>query len=78
MQVVYARCAGLDVHKTTVVACVLITQEDGSVREQVRTVSTMTADLAALSGWLRAQAVECVALESTGVYTSPMRLPNGH
>jgi len=72
MQVVYARCAGLDVHKTTVVACVLSTQADGSVREQVRKVSTMTADLAALSGWLREQEVECVALESTGVFWWPV------
>jgi transposase len=69
---VYARCAGLDVHKSTVVACVLITQADGSVSEQVRTVSTMTTDLAAWSGWLREQEVECVALESTGVFWWPV------
>lgn len=34
MQVVYTRCAGLDVHKATVVACVLVTQADGTVSEQ--------------------------------------------
>jgi len=55
-----------------VVACVLHTQADGAVSAQVRTVSTMTADLAALSGWLRAQGVECVALESTGVFWWPV------
>ncbi len=53
-------------------ACVLHTQADGAVSAQVRTVSTMTADLAALSGWLRAQGVECVALESTGVFWWPV------
>jgi len=37
MQVVHARCCGLDVYKKTVVACVLITVEDGSVQRQVRT-----------------------------------------
>lgn len=72
MQVVHARCAGLDVHKKTVVACVLVTAEDGTVTETVHTVSTMTADLAALSRWLREQQVACVALESTGVYWWPV------
>jgi transposase len=68
MQVVYERCAGIDVHKKTVVACVLVTEEDGSVRERSRTFGTMTADLAALCAWLHSEAVTCVALESTGVY----------
>lgn len=68
---------GLDVHKATVVACVLSTQADGSVREQGRKVSTMTADLAALRAWLREQDVECVAREcvareSTGVFWWPV------
>jgi transposase len=72
MQVVHTRCAGLDVHKRTVVACVLLTQDDGTVVEAVRTVSTMTADLAALSAWLREQQVTCVALESSGVYWWPV------
>jgi len=36
MQVVYRRCAGLDVHKDTVVACVLVTAEDGTVAREVR------------------------------------------
>ncbi len=48
MQVVHARCCGLDVHKKSVVACVLLTEPDGSVRRQVRTFGTMTADLLAL------------------------------
>jgi transposase len=72
MQVVSERCCGLDVHKKSVVACVLMTQEDGRVQEQVRTFGTMTADLTALSTWLREQGVEHVALESTGVYWWPV------
>lgn len=72
MQVVHARCCGLDVHKKTVVACVLITAEDGSVQRQVRTFSTMTTDLLALSDWLTHQQVEQIALESTGVYWRPV------
>lgn len=72
MQVVHARCCGLDVHKKTVVACVLITAEDGSVQRQVRTFSTMTTDLLALSDWLTHQRVEQIALESTGVYWRPV------
>jgi len=71
MQVLHARCCGLDVHKKTVVACVLITAEDGTVQREVRTFGTMTADLLALSAWLRGHAVTQVALESTGVYTPP-------
>jgi hypothetical protein len=48
MEVLHARCAGLDVHKRSVVACVLLTQAEGSVRREVRTLGTMTADLLAL------------------------------
>ncbi|MBV9093911.1 MAG: IS110 family transposase [Streptosporangiaceae bacterium] len=72
MQVVYGRCAGLDVHKKTVVACVLVTQPDGRAAKQVRTFATMTADLQALGAWLREQGVEQVALESTGSYWWPV------
>jgi len=72
MQVVYERCAGLDVHKRTVVACVLCSQADGTVASHVRTFGTMTAELGALACWLREQRVERVALESTGVYWWPV------
>ncbi len=72
MQVVYQRCAGLDVHKKSGVACVLVSQEDGSVHDEVRTFGTMTADVATLSTWLREQQVECVAMESTGVFWWPV------
>ena len=42
MQVVHDRCCGLDIHKRTVVACVLWTREEGTVRKEVRTYPTMT------------------------------------
>ena len=72
MEVVHERCCGLDVHKRTVVACVLITRPDGAVERQVRTFKTMTADLLALSDWLGGLGVSHVALESTGVYWRPV------
>ena len=63
MDVVHARCCGLDVHKKTAVACVLITADDGGMDRQVRTFSTMTADLLALADWLSSLGVTHVALE---------------
>jgi len=67
MDVVYPRCAGLDVHKKTVTACV-ITPEG----REVRTFGTMTAELLALSDWLQNQGCTHVAMESTGVYWKPI------
>ena len=72
MDVVHARCRGLDVHKKTVVACVLITAGDGAVERQVRTFGTMTADLLVLDDWLSSLGVTHIALESTGVYWRPV------
>jgi transposase len=74
MQVVYERCCGLDVHKRTVVACVLVTHPDGTVQRDVRTFGTMTADLLALSDWLTGLGIQVLAMESTGVYTLPTLL----
>ncbi len=67
MEVVHERCCGLDVHKKTVVACV-ITPKD----RQVRTFGTMTQDLLELGEWLVAEGVTHVAMESTGVYWKPV------
>lgn len=72
MDVVYARCCGLDVHLKTVVACVLLTQEDGRVVRKTHTFKTMTADLLALRDWLEEWGVTHVAMESTGVYWRPV------
>jgi len=71
VEVVYARCCGLDVHKKSVVACVLLS-EGGTVRKQVRTFGTLTAELLELGDWLAEQGVTHVALESTGVYWQPI------
>ncbi len=71
MEIVYERCAGLDVHKKTVVACRMIRQAEGRWEQETRTFKTMTADLLALADWLRAAGVTHVAMESTGVYTPP-------
>ena len=62
MRILYRRCAGLDVHKTSVVACVLILQEGNRVAEQVQRFGTMTKDLRELAAWLNSQAVERVAI----------------
>jgi transposase len=67
MQIVHERCCGLDVHKKTVVACILITLANGEVQRHTRTFSTMTAGLLALSDWLESLAVTVIAMESTGI-----------
>lgn len=72
MQVLYERCCGLDVHKKTVVACLLLTAKTGQVHKEVRTFATTTAGLLALSDWLSSQQVTHVAIESTGVYWRPV------
>jgi len=72
MDTVYPCCAGLDVHKKTVVACVRRLEAAGRVRSTVRTFGTMTCELLALSDWLAAEGVTHVALESTGVFWKPV------
>lgn len=71
MDVLHSRCAGLDVHKQTVVACVRVV-ESGQVRQELRTFSTMTKSLYQLAGWLVESEVSCVAMEATGVYWKPV------
>lgn len=69
MDVVVARCAGLDVHRDTVVATVRIAGRGRArTRRETRTFSTMGADLLDLGDWLTAQKVTLVGMESTGVY----------
>ena len=75
MDIVYACCAGLDVHKKTVVACLLTLGANGQPAKAIRTFSTMTVDLMALADWLAAAGCTHVAMESTGVYTPPLMLP---
>jgi transposase len=72
MQVLYPRCCGLDIHQKTVVACVLLTDADGTSHRFVRTFGTVTAELLALGDWLEFHAVTHVAMESTGVLWRPV------
>ena len=71
MEVLYPNCAGLDVHKDTVVACVRH-MVNGSVERKVRTFKTTTRDLLALSQWLADEGCTHVAMEATGVYWKPV------
>jgi transposase len=72
MDTLYPRCAGIDVHKGTVVLCVRCCDRPGKVFEEIRTFSTMTRDLLALADWLANHGVTHVAMESTGVYWKPV------
>jgi len=71
MEVFFKRCAALDVHKETLVACVLI-QGGGKVQKEVRTFRMLTSDLLALHDWLLSCGVTHVALEGTGAYWKPV------
>ena len=71
MEVLYPHCAGLDVHKNTVVACVRHTV-DGTIKREVRTFKTITKELLALSEWLAAEGCTHIAMEATGVYWKPV------
>jgi hypothetical protein len=68
MEVLYARCCGLDVHKSSITACVLIAQA-GKPLKHIRRFGSTTRELRELVAWLRD---EHVAMESTGVYWKPV------
>ncbi len=72
MDVLVERCAGLDVHKDTVVACVRTPGEGGRREQLTRTFGTMTVELLALRDWLGAMGTTLAAMESTGVYWKPV------
>jgi transposase len=71
MDVLYPRCAGLDVHKDSVVAAVRLAVA-GAVNTEVRTFDTTTPGLLTLSGWLAEHGCTHVAMEATGVYWKPV------
>jgi len=71
MEVIYRKCAGLDVHKETVVACARVTIGNRAERE-VRTVGTTTVELTELCDWLTSKGITHVAMEATGVYWKPV------
>jgi transposase len=72
MEILYHCCAGLDVHKKTVGACIRRLGPEKQPEDLVRTFGTMTADLLELADWLAAHAVVHLAMESTGVYWKPV------
>lgn len=72
MDILYTCCAGLDVHKKTVVACVRGVDARGKVQQQTRTFGTMTKQILELADWLAAEKVSHAARESTGVYWKPI------
>jgi transposase len=71
MEVIHPKCAGLDVHQKTVVACARIASKRKVVQE-VKTFGTTTGELLALSDWLSSHDCTHVAMESTGVYWKPV------
>jgi transposase len=70
MQVLYPRCAGLDVHKDTVVACVRCVSEPE--HHETRSFATTTRGLLALGEWLVEHGCSHVAMEATGIYWRPV------
>jgi transposase len=72
VEVVIDRCAGLDVHKDTVMACIRTPGKGRVRRQEVRQFRTFTAGLRELRDWLAAEQVTQVALEATGVYWRPV------
>jgi transposase len=68
MEIVVDRACGIDVHKATVVACIMGT----GIKKEIRTFTTMTNDLLRLKDWLTDNRITHVAMESTGVYWKPV------
>jgi len=72
MENIFLRCAGLDVHKASVEACVRRIEPSGRLHQQTRHWGTMTRDILMMADWMAAQGVTHVAMESTGVYWKPI------
>jgi transposase len=72
MKILLPCCAGLDVHKKTVVACVVQVTDTGEIRKDTLSFGTTTGELLALADWLTKQGVTQLAMESTGVYWKPI------
>ena len=72
MELLHPRCAGLDVAKDEVVACVRVPDGQGGRAQEVRTFQTFTSGLEALAGWLAGEGVVQVVMEATGQYWKPV------
>ena len=72
VEVVYERCCGLDIHKQTVVACLVVPGTGKQSHKEIRTFGTMTDELLQLGDWLAAAGCTHVAMETTGIYWKPI------
>ena len=72
MEILYSHCAGLDVHKASVAACVLTPGEGAEPLKEIREFGTTTGELRELAAWLKQCGVSHAAMEATGVYWKPV------
>jgi transposase len=72
MELLYERCAGLDVHKKNVKVCLILAGKAGRPDKEIRTYATKTADLLEMRDWLKEKGCTHLAMESTGVYWKPI------
>jgi transposase len=72
LETLIRRCAGLDVHKASVVACVRMIDENGELLLVTQSFGTTTGDILKLNDWLMSYGVTVVGMESTGVYWKPV------
>jgi transposase len=72
VEILNRRCAGLDVHRSSVTVCRRVIDDHGEFHEEVRTFKTMTTALLDMADWLASAGVTIIAMESTGVYWKPI------
>jgi transposase len=72
METIVRRCAGLDVHKATIVAAVRVINDDGEIETITQTFGTTAPDILQLNDWLSTFGVSIVGMESTGVFWKPV------
>jgi len=72
MEAIFERCCGIDVHKETLTACIMIGDEGKVTKKEIRTYSTMTEEIVQLRDWLKSEGVTHAAIESTGIYWRPI------
>jgi len=72
MEVLHARCCGIDIHKKSITVCVLIRESGRKEQKHLREFGTMTSEILGCTDWLRELGVTHVAMESTGVYWRPV------
>ena len=72
METLYKRCAGLDVHSETIVACILVGDTESNMVKEIETFPTLTKDLFRLLKWLEEKEITHIAMESTGIYWKPI------